>query len=230
MGFGPEGWGGTLLRGAIVTIAVALCGFGFGIALGALGAWAKIGGNAVFRSVANLYTTVLRGVPDLLVIYLFYFGGSAVIGGIGHLFGATGFIGLPGFVAGSMAVGVTSGAQQTEVFRGAFRAVSRGEIEAARACGMSPSLAFRRIIAPLTLRHALPGLGNVWQVVLKESSLVSITGVADLVRQSQVGADSTGRPFDFYVAAGALYLLISTVSGGLQHAAERRTTRGLRRA
>ncbi len=230
MGFGPTGWGNALLNGALITIAVALCGFGFGVVIGIFGAWAKIAGNAALRRLAEIYTTVLRGIPDLLVIYLFYFGGSSVLSGIFHLFGATGFVGLPGFLAGAMAVGVTSGAQQTEVFRGAFRAVAKGEIEAARACGMPRLLTFRRIIAPLALRHALPGLGNVWQVVLKESSLISITGVADLLRQSQVGADSSGRPFDFFVAAGAIYLAISTVSGVTLRAAERRATRGLRRA
>jgi octopine/nopaline transport system permease protein len=115
------------------------------------------------------------------------------------------------------------------VFRGAFKAVHPGEIEAAIACGMPRALRFRRIIAPLTLRHALPGLGNVWQVVLKESALVSITGVAEILRQAQVGAGSTGLPFDFYLIAGLLYLAISSVSGGGLRQAERRFNRGVRR-
>ncbi len=152
-----------------------------------------LGGRSV-RFAADTYTTVLRGIPDLLVIFLFYFGGSAVVTAFGRLFGAEGFVGFPGFLAGSLAVGVTSGAQFAEVFRGAFKAVHAGEIEAAIACGMGRSLRFRRIIVPLTLRHALPGLGNIWQVVLKESALVSITGVAELLRQTQIAAGSTGLP------------------------------------
>jgi len=230
MSFGADGWGKGLAAGALTTVLVALGGFGFGAVLGMLGAWAKLGGGRIARGLADGYTTVLRGIPDLLVIYLFYFGGSSVLGAVGHLFGATGFVGFPGFLAGTMAVGVTSGAQQTEVYRGAFRAINRGEIEAAMACGMSRLLRLRRIIGPLALRHALPGLGNVWQVVLKEASLISVTGVVDLLRESQVGAGSTGRPFDFFIAAGAIYLLISTVSSWGLRRAERHFSRGVRRA
>lgn len=195
--FGPDGWGHGLAVGALMTILIALAGFAIGGIIGTFGAWAKISGGPVLRVMAETYTTVLRGIPDLLVIYLFYFGGSAVVSAIGHLFGAEGFVSFPGFIAGALAVGVTSGAQQTEVFRGAFRAVHPGELEAATACGMGQALKFRRIVAPLTLRHALPGLGNVWQIVLKESALVSVTGVVELLRQAQTGAGSTGLPFDF---------------------------------
>jgi octopine/nopaline transport system permease protein len=226
---GPNGWGQALLLGACMTLAVAVCGFLIGGAIGTFGAWAKIGGTPALRRVADGYTTVLRGIPDLLVIYLFYFGGSTVLSALGHLVGASGFIGFPGFLAGAMAVGVTSGAHHTEVLRGAYRAVAQGEIEAALACGMPRMLRFRRIVAPLTLRHALPGLGNVWQLVLKESALISVTGVIELLRQAQVGAGSTGRPFDFFVAAAVLYLVISTLSGWTLQRAERYLSRGVRR-
>jgi octopine/nopaline transport system permease protein len=230
LSFGPDGWANALLAGASMTVLIAIAGYAIGIVIGAFGSWAKVSGNAVTRVAADAYTTVLRGIPDLLVIYLLYFGGSAAITAIGRVFGADGFIGFPAFLAGSLAIGVTSGAQQTEVLRGAFRAVHPGEIEAAIACGMPRWLRFRRIVAPLTLRHAVPGLGNVWQVVLKESALVSITGVAELLRQAQVGAGSTGLPFDFYLIAGLIYLAISTVSGGLMRFAERHFNRGVRRA
>lgn len=229
-GFGADGWGHALLAGAWMTILVAIAGYAVGACIGTLGAWAKIAGNGFARAAADAYTTVLRGIPDLLVIYLFYFGGSAVVTAVGRLLGAEGFLGFPGFLAGSLAVGVTSGAQFTEVLRGGFRAVHPGEIEAAIACGMPRWLRLRRIVAPLTLRHALPGLGNVWQVVLKESALVSITGVAELLRQAQVGAGSTGLPFDFYLMAGAIYLMISTVSSILLQQAERRLSRGVGRS
>ncbi|AHK46237.1 putative ArtQ, ABC-type arginine transport system, permease component ArtQ [Ensifer adhaerens OV14] len=228
--FGPGGWGNILLAGAMMTILIALSGYATGAVIGVLGAWAKVKGGPGTRLAADVYTTVLRGIPDLLVIYLLYFGGSAAISAVGHLFGAEGFIGFPGFLAGMVAVGITSGAQHTEVFRGAFRAVHPGEIEAAIACGMPRWLRFRRIVAPLTLRHALPGLGNVWQVVLKESALVSITGVAELLRQAQIAAGSTGLPFDFYLIAGGIYLTISTVSSTVLHRAERHFSRGVRRS
>jgi octopine/nopaline transport system permease protein len=229
MGFGPQGWGASMLLGAAMTLAVAGSGFLLGAAIGTLGAWAKIAGGRLARSVADLYTTVLRGIPDLLVIYLFYFGGSSVMTAVGRLFGATGFVGFPGFAAGALAIGVVCGAHHTEVFRGAFRAVSRGELEAARAIGMGTMLRFRRIVAPLVLRYALPGLGNVWQLVLKESALVSVTGVVELLRQAQIGAGSTRQPFDFFVAAAVLYLTVTTVSGWVLRQAEGHFSRGMRR-
>lgn len=229
IGTGPNGWGMALAAATVMTVLIAIAGFAIGGVIGVFGAWAKVSGGPVTRGMAGFYTTVLRGIPDLLVIYLFYFGGSAAVTAIGRLFGAEGFIGFPGFLAGALAVGITSGAQQTEVFRGAFRAVHSGELEAAIACGMSRSLRFRRILAPLTLRHAIPGMGNVWQVVLKESALVSVTGVVELLRQSQIGAGSTGLPFDFYVIAAAIYLAISTISGGFLQLSEKRFTRGVRR-
>jgi octopine/nopaline transport system permease protein len=230
LGFGPNGWGATMLLAAAMTLAVAASGFLLGAAIGTLGAWAKIAGGRAVRAAADLYTTVLRGVPDLLVIYLFYFGGSTAVSAIGHLFGAGGFIGFPGFAAGVLALGVVCGAHHTEVFRGAFRAVSPGEIEAARAVGMGTLLRFRRIVAPLVLRYALPGLGNVWQLVLKESALVSVTGVVELAREAQIGAGSTRQPFDFYISAALLYLVITTLSGWALRRGERHTSRGVRRA
>ncbi|GGH16594.1 nopaline transport system permease protein NocQ [Alsobacter metallidurans] len=230
LGFGPGGWGPAMLRAAAMTIAVALTGFVFGSLIGTLGAWAKIGGGALARGVADAYTTVLRGIPDLLVIYLFYFGSSAVLTPIGRFFGAEGFVSLPGFLAGALAIGVVSGAYFTEVFRGAYNTVSRGELEAATATGMTRLLRFRRIVVPLTLRFALPGLGNVWQQVLKESALISVTGLVEILRQSQIAAGSTRQPFTFFMAAAVLYLVISTASGWSLSRAEAHFTRGLRRA
>jgi octopine/nopaline transport system permease protein len=229
VGFGPQGWGAVLLSGVVVTIGAALCGLVLGIVIGALAAWAKLSGGKALRVLADAYTTVLRGVPDLLVIYLLYFGSSSVLTSFAGLFGQHGFVELPGFAAGAIAIGVIAGAQNTEVFRGAFQAVRPGEIEAARACGMSPFLRFRRIIAPLTLRHALPGMGNVWLGLLKESSLLSATGVAELMRQAQVAAGSTRLPFDFYIAAAVLYIVLATASGLIVEAAERHYSRGVRR-
>lgn len=227
-GFGPSGWGGTLLAGAGVTLAVALSGLAIGGVLGTCGAWAKISGGRFTRTVADVYTTVVRGVPDLLVIYLIYFGSSSLLTSVGHIFGESGFIGLPSALAGAIAVGVISGALSTEVLRGAFNAVSKGEIEAARACGMSTALRFRRIIVPLTLRHALPGIGNVWLSAIKESSLLSVTGLAELMRQAQVASGSTRLPFDFFFAAGALYVLLCTASAVIVQAAERHYSHGVR--
>jgi octopine/nopaline transport system permease protein len=230
VGFGPNGWGYALLTAMGMTLAVATCGFLVGSVIGSLVAWAKLSRSVVARGLADGYTTVLRGIPDLLVIYLFYFGGSAALGAVASLFGASGFIGVPAFATGAIAIGIVSGAYQAEVYRGAYQTLARGEIEAAKSVGMHRGLMFRRIIAPQVLRYAIPGLGNVWQLVLKESALISVTGLVELLRQSHIAAGSTRRPFDFYLTAAALYLLITWVSTVLFQKAEDRTLRGVRRA
>jgi octopine/nopaline transport system permease protein len=224
------GWGLAMLIAAAMTIAVALAGYVLGMLVGVVGASAKIAGGRIARAVADGYTTVLRGIPDLLVIYLFYFGSSAILTPLGRFFGATGFISLPGFMAGALAIGIVSGAYQTEVFRGAFQAIPKGELEAATAAGMTPFLKFRRIVGPLVLRFAVPGMGNVWQLVLKETALISVTGLVEILRQAQIGAGSTRQPFLFFCAAAVLYMTISSVSGWGFARAEQRFTRGMRRA
>ncbi|MDF3060365.1 MAG: transporter permease subunit [Microvirga sp.] len=231
MGFGPKGWGWPMLMAAGMTVAVASCGFLAGSVIGSLIAWAKLSRSIVARVFGDGYTTVLRGIPDLLVIYLFYFGGSALLSGIGQLFGGSGgFIGVPAFAVGALAIGVISAAYQAEVFRGAYTALARGELEAARSVGMHTMLMFRRIVAPQVLRYAIPGLGNVWQLALKESALISVTGLVELLRQSQIGSGSTYKPFYFYLTAALLYLVITTVSTWGFQRAEDYSMRGLRRA
>src|SRR5450432_1455263 len=152
VGFGAHGWGPEIIGATLTTLAVSLCAFLFGMAFGAIGAWAKLSGSLVARTLGEAYTTILRGIPDLLVIYLLYFGGSAAVTAIGRALGSEGFIGVPAFLTGALAVGIVSGAYQTEVFRGAFLAIARGEIEAAKSVGMRPMLMFRRIIAPQVVR------------------------------------------------------------------------------
>ena len=226
LGFGPAGWGAALLTAALMTLAVSVCAFFAGLGFGTLAAAAKIAGGPVLRGVANVYTTLMRGIPDLLVIYLFYFGGSAVLTQMAAWLGGTGFFGLNGFMVGVLAVGIVSGAYQTEVLRGAYGSISRGEVEAARVAGMGGGLMLWRITGPLALRTALPGMGNVWQMVLKESALISVTGLVDLMRQTEVAAGSSRLPFLFYAAAACLYLLLTTASAALFRGAERTTRRG----
>lgn len=230
MGFGPRGWGLAMLMAAGMTLAVSLAGFAVGSICGALAAWGRIAGGLIARAASDAYTTILRGVPDLLVIYLFFFGGSALVSAINRdWFGGSGFIGVPAFVVGMLAVGVCNGAYQAEVFRGGYLAVPRGEVEAGRAFGMNRARLFRRILVPQIARYALPGLGNCWQLCLKESALISVTGLVELLRQAQVGAGSTRQPFDFYLAAAILYLVITTFSGWGFGVAERRARRGIAR-
>ena len=229
LGFGPRGWGAALVSATAMTLAVALAAVGIGAVLGCAVAVAKLSRGALVRGAGEIYTTVLRGVPDLLVIYLVYFGGSAIVTKLGHAIGLDGSLGLPSFLAGALACGLVSAAYQAEVFRGATLSVPRGQIEAATAAGMTAALRFRRILMPQILALALPGLGNVWQLALKESALVSVTGLVELLRESQIGAGSTRQPFAFYLAAGGLYLILTTVSTAVFGRAEWRMTRSLRR-
>lgn len=210
-----------------MTLAVSVCAFFAGLAFGTMGAVAKLAGGPVLRGAANTYTTVLRGIPDLLVIYLFYFGGSAAMTQVAAWLGGSGFFGLNGFMVGVLAVGIVSGAYQTEVLRGAYQAIPRGEVEAARVAGMGGGLMLRRITGPLALRTALPGMGNVWQMVLKESALISVTGLTDLMRQTEIAAGSTRLPFLFYAAAACLYLALTTASAVVFRGAERSSRRGM---
>jgi octopine/nopaline transport system permease protein len=228
LGFGQGGWGGLLLLGALMTLAVTVVALLIGAAIGSLVAWGKLSTGIVPRFFGDAYTTVFRGVPELLIIYLIYFGGSRGVTWIGSLFGAEGFVGLPAFGAGAIGVGLISAAYQAEVFRGSYLAVSQGEIEAARAIGMPRLLRFRRIVAPQVLRFALPGLGNVFQLSLKDSALVSVTGLAELMRQSQAAAGSTHLYFTFYIVGAVLYLILTTLSDRVFGAAEKRVARSFR--
>lgn len=229
MGFGPDGWGRDMLAAAGMTIGVSIVGFVDGVLFGCCGAAAKLSRFGSLRWTAEVYTTVFRGVPDLLVIYLFYFGSSSLITSVASMFGAQGFVGAPAFLTGALAIGVVSGAYQTQVFIGAVEALPRGEIEAARAYGMSSFLLFRRVVLPQAIRFAIPGVANVWQLVLKESALISVVGLIELMRQAQIGAGSTRQPFSFFLTAAALYLLITFVSGIGFQALEKRAMRGVRR-
>lgn len=230
VGFGPNGWGPALLQAALTTFLLSAAGFLSGVALGALAAFARLSSNRFARSAAFAYSALFRGVPDLLTVYLLYFGGSVALTAVGGWFGARGFVGLPGFATGAVALAVISGAYQAEVYRGAYLAIHTGELEAARAYGMSGLTMLRRVVGPQTLRYAIPGLGNVWQLVLKDSALVSVIGLVELMRQAQVGAGSTREPFVFFCAAAALYLAIATSTNALFRRVERQSRRGFRTA
>ncbi|MBY3385914.1 MULTISPECIES: ABC transporter permease [Rhizobium] len=227
LGFGSTGWGALLIAAALMTLAVTATALAIGAVLGAIIAAAKLSGNLILITLGNVYTTVFRGVPELLIIYLIYFGGSSAVTAIGQAMGYEGFLGLPSFIAGALAVGIISGAYQAEVFRGAFLAISKGELEAASAIGMPRGMRLRRIIMPQVFRLAIPGLGNVWQLSLKDSALISVTGLAELMRTSQVAAGSTRHYFLFFIAGGCLYLLLTSLSDRIFNGAERRANRSM---
>ena len=225
-----QGFGHSLLLGASVTVLLAVASLGVGLVLGLLGAGAKLSGIGVLKAIGETYTTVVRGLPELLVVLIIYFGSSGVLTSIAAWFGHDGFVELGPFAAGVIALGLTFGAYATEVFRGAILAMPKGQIEAARAFGMGRRLAFRRVMLPQVWRVALPGLGNLFLVLLKDTSLVSVIGLEELMRKSQIAVGFTKEPFTFYVVAAALYLLMTVVASTAVHWAERRAARGLPRA
>lgn len=226
LGFGPEGWGLALARAGLMTLAVSVAAFLFGLVFGTIIAWGRVSGGRVIRAIAEAYTVILRGVPEILVIYLFYFGGRQVVTAIGTALGLPGPFDISGFVAGMLAIGLISAANQSEVLRGAYQAVPVGTIEAGRVVGMTRFTLFRRVIAPQAMVTALPGMGNQWQSVIKESALVSVTGLVETMRQVSVAAGTTQEHFLFYAAGAVIYLIITTLSDQIFRSAERRSLRG----
>ena len=227
---GDNGWGDEMLRAALVTLMVSLAAMGIGLFISIFGTLSKLSNKIYVRVLADVYTTIIRGIPELLVIYLLFFGGSNAIMSLAKLFGYYGYIELNAFVIGSVAVGAISGAYSTEVMRGAFLAIPKGQLDAAKSVGMNKFLIFTRILIPQVLRYALPGLGNVWQLTLKDTALIMVTGLVEIMRQAHVAAGSTYSPFTFYVTAALLYLILTTASNRVFNSAENWANKGVRRA
>ena len=229
LSFGDTGWGMALLKAALMTVLLTLAALVVGALVGSLVAMAKLSKKRALRYLGDAYSILFRGIPELLVIYLFYFGGSSVVTAVNHWFGGEGYVDVPPFMVGAIAVGLISASYQAEVYRGAFIAVAKGELEAALAIGMNRATRIRRVLIPQIWRYALPGLGNVWQMSLKDSALISVIGLVELMRASQVAAGSTRQYFTFYIVGGVCYLILTGLSGRLFNIAEARVQRTQRR-
>ena len=227
--WGDHGWGDEFVQAAGMTVLLATVAYVFGLVIGLIAACLKVWGWFPLRWLMEIYTTIVRGVPELLIIYLLFFGNERAINAILGLIGITEPFQLNEFAIGVIAVGLISGSYSTEVLRGAIQVIPHGQIEAGRAFGMHGFLVFRRIILPQTIRLALPGLGNVWQLILKDTALVSVVGLTELMRISQVAARSTREPFPFYIAAAVAFLVITTFSTKMFQRAETHYDRGVRR-
>jgi His/Glu/Gln/Arg/opine family amino acid ABC transporter permease subunit len=226
-----HGYGWVFWAGTKITLLVGLSAAPVVLALGLIGAWGKLAGNPIARSLAGFYTTIVRGVPEFVLILLVYYGITILVQHLLSL--ATGgevLVDIDPFTAGTLTLGVIYGAFATEVFRGAFQALDRGQIEAGRACGMSRTLAFRRIMLPQAWRFAIPGLGNIWLLLIKATALMSIVQLPELMRMTDVAARAVRMPFTFYFAASIIYLLITIVSLQVFQRAEAWANRGIRRA
>lgn len=227
LSFGDSGFGDEIVAGAWLTLQLTLVSLVIGILLGLLVAGGKLSKYRIARTLAHLYTEVVRGIPEMLVVLVVFFGASFLIQTIAAWFDYTDYIEVNAFVAGVFALGIVFGAFSSEVFRGAFLAVPKGQIEAAIACGMTPWQVFHRIRMPQMWRYALPGLGNLWMVLLKDTSLISIIALDELLRWSKVAAETTKQPFTFYITAAVIYLLFTMVSDVIRHRFEVRANRGV---
>lgn len=225
-----SGFGNQLLIGASVTIELALASLAVGLVLGLLGASAKLSSVKTLQWIANGYTTVIRGIPELLTVLIIYFGATTVLMSVASLFGYDEYIEIGPFAAGVTALGLTFGAYATEVFRGALQSIPKGQNEAAVALGMGRIRTFYRIILPQVWRMALPGLGNLFLVLLKDTALVSVVGLDDIMRKANIAVSSTKEPFLFYSAAAVLYLGLTIISMGVVYFLEKRANRGIKRA
>lgn len=226
--FGPEGWGDEILAGAWLTIRLALATLPFGIALGFLVALAKQSDRRLVVVAGNLFTTVFRGLPELLTIFLVYYGGQVLLQRLAGLVVEDARFEVSGFVAGMVALGLVFAAYSSEVFLGAFRGIGRGQWEAAAALGLRPFAALRLVVLPQLIRLALPGLANLWLVLLKDTSLVSVIALSDLLRRTNIAVGATKEPFFFYAVACGLYLVMSIVSSIGIGAIDRWAGRGAR--
>ncbi|WP_339425627.1 ABC transporter permease subunit [Pseudomonas proteolytica] len=224
-----EGFAPLLLRGVWVTLQLALLSLLLGLAFGLIGAGAKLSRVRTLRLCAQLYTTLIRGVPDLLLMLFIFYG---VQTGLSRLTQALGwaYIEIDPFAAGVLTLGFIYGAYFTETFRGSLLAVPRGQFQAAKALGMTFSQGFVHVIFPQMMRFALPGLGNNWMVLLKATALVSIIGLADLVKVAQVAGKSSQQLLAFLILAGLIYLLLSSISNAILRWLARRYGAGVQEA
>ena len=227
--FDLQGFGDQLLLGTLMTLRVGAGGLLVGLVLGLIGASLKLSRSRIAYAIGATYTTIIRGLPELLVVLIIYFGSATLLTRVGSWFGYDGYIELSPLAAGITALGIAFGAYATEVFRGAIQAIPPGQIEAALACGMSRIQTFFRITLPQAWRVAIPGLGNLFQVLLKDTSLISVVGLEEIIRKSQIAISNTREPFTFYFVAALIYLSITVIVMFGQRYAEAWARRGMER-
>lgn len=237
--FALYGYQEIFLEGAWLTLQVALLSLILAVVLGLLAALAKLSNSTILKGIATFYTTIIRGIPDLILMLLIFFGGQLLINNMNYSINEwinevlTGYyptyewtsylpdyIDISPYFAGIVTIGFIFGAYMAETFRGAIISVSKGQLEAATAYGMNKYKRFTRIMFPQMMRHALPGLGNNWLVLLKTTALVSIIGLQDMVKIAGDATGSTQKPFTFYLAVALVFLFYTSVSTALLKWAE----------
>ncbi|MEE1866232.1 MULTISPECIES: ABC transporter permease [Pseudomonas] len=223
-GFGPA-----LLAGTLMTVKLALSALCLGLVLGLLGALAKTSPYKPLQWLGGFYSTLVRGVPELLWVLLIYFGTVSMMNQLGEALNIPG-LELSAFSAGVIALGLCFGAYATEVFRGAILAIPKGHREAGLALGLSKGRIFSKLILPQMWRIALPGLGNLFMILMKDTALVSVIGLEEIMRHSQIAVTVSKQPFTFYMVAAIIYLALTVLAMTGMHFLEKRAARGFARA
>ncbi|PVA07535.1 ABC transporter permease [Thalassorhabdomicrobium marinisediminis] len=208
----PPGWGRNLLRGLAHSLQIALGAYALGLVIGLFGAYGKLYGGKVTRDLLAIYTTVIRAVPELVLILILYYVGTDLINKASSAMGG-GRVEISGVGAGIWVLGIVQGAYATEILRGAIQAVPPGQIEAAKAYGMPAVMTMRRVTIPAMMSFAVPGLANLWLIATKDTALLAVVGFNELTLETRQAASSTRSYFTFFLAAGALYLMVTLLSG-----------------
>ncbi|MCX4029963.1 ABC transporter permease [Endozoicomonas sp. SM1973] len=216
----PIEYASSILDGALLTIELALLSLLIAVLLGMLAALGKLSRNLLARWLASVYTTVIRGIPELVLMFLVFYGGQLLINDLAASIGYDDYIDIDPFISGVITIGFIYGAYMGETFRGAILAVDQGQLEAGSAYGMTRWQVFHRILFPQMMRHALPGLGNNWLVLLKATALVSLIGLEDMVRKAHLASGSTQEPFIFFLAVAVIFLIFTSISVALLQWAE----------
>jgi len=225
-----QGYGSTILDGAWLTVQLALLSMAVAVALGLLGAAFRLSPVRWLALLGETYATVIRGIPELVLILLIFFGGQDLVNRIAPLLGHEDYIDINPFVAGVGTLGFIYGAYLSETFRGAFMAIPKGQGEAGMAYGMSPLRVFFRILVPQMIRLAIPGLTNNWLVLVKATALISLVGLQDMMARAKSAGDATREPFTYILLAAAVYLAITSVSLLVLRYLERRYSVGVKAA
>lgn len=229
MNFDLYGFGPALAAGTLMTIKLALNALCLGLVLGLLGALAKTSPYKPLQWLGGTYSTIVRGVPELLWVMLIYFSTVNVLRELGEALGV-GSLELSPFAAGVIALGLCFGAYATEVFRGALLAIPKGHREAGLALGLSKTRILWRLTMPQMWRIAMPGLGNLFMILMKDTALVSVIGLTEIMRQAQIAVTSTKQAMTFYLVAAIIYLSLTIISMIGLHLLEKRASRGFVRS
>lgn len=229
LSFGPQGWSDDIAYGVLTTIGLAAATLPLGLVIGFLVALAKQSSEPSLRMAGNIYTTIFRGLPELLTLFIIFFGAQIGIQKVVRLFDPTSTVEVNSFVSGMIALGFVFSSYASEVFLSAFRAIPNGQYEGGFSVGLSSFQTMRLVVLPQLIRIALPGLANLWLILLKDTALVSAIGLSDILRQTGIAARVTREAFLFYGYACLIYLILAIISSFGINAIERRVSGSVQR-